>query len=72
MEVNLPSLEIKIRSRVLASIDACAAFYCVVQLKTLVFDNLSEWLRRKARNLLGSARAGSNPAVVDTPIFLSP
>ena len=27
--------------------------------------NLSEWLRRKIRNLLGFARAGSNPAVVD-------
>ncbi|ODV78831.1 uncharacterized protein CANTADRAFT_30698, partial [Suhomyces tanzawaensis NRRL Y-17324] len=26
--------------------------------------NLSEWLRRKIRNLLGFARAGSNPAVV--------
>ena len=26
--------------------------------------NLAEWLRRKIRNLLGSARAGSNPAVV--------
>ena len=28
-------------------------------------DNLSEWLRRQTRNLLGFARAGSNPAVVD-------
>ena len=27
-------------------------------------DNLSEWLRRQTRNLLGFARAGSNPAVV--------
>lgn len=26
--------------------------------------NLSEWLRRKIRNLLGFARAGSSPAVV--------
>ena len=25
---------------------------------------LAEWLRRKIRNLLGSARAGSNPADV--------
>ena len=25
---------------------------------------MAEWLRRKIRNLLGSARAGSNPAVV--------
>ena len=32
--------------------------------------NLSEWLRRKIRNLLGFARAGSNPAVV--VIFLHP
>ena len=28
-------------------------------------DNLSEWLRRQTRNLLGFARAGSNPAVVE-------
>ena len=27
-------------------------------------DNLSEWLRRQTRNLLGSARASSNPAAV--------
>ena len=27
--------------------------------------NLAEWLRRKIRNLLGSARAGSSPAVVE-------
>ena len=27
-------------------------------------DNLSEWLRRQTRNLLGFARASSNPAVV--------
>ena len=27
-------------------------------------DNLSEWLRRQTRNLLGNARASSNPAVV--------
>ena len=26
--------------------------------------SLSEWLRRKIRNLLGFARAGSNPAAV--------
>lgn len=32
--------------------------------KGIVVDNLAEWLRRKIRNLLGSARAGSNPAVV--------
>ncbi|KAK6465295.1 hypothetical protein DFJ63DRAFT_310393 [Scheffersomyces coipomensis] len=31
--------------------------------------NLSEWLRRKIRNLLGFARAGSSPAVV--VIFLN-
>ena len=29
-----------------------------------VQDNLSEWLRRQTRNLLGNARASSNPAVV--------
>ena len=33
-------------------------------------DNLSEWLRRQTRNLLGFARAGSNPAVVVFPFFL--
>ena len=31
-------------------------------------DNLSEWLRRQTRNLLGFARAGSNPA--DVAFFL--
>ena len=42
-------------------------------------DNLSEWLRRQTRNLLGFARAGSNPAVVaflyrvtDSPMLLIP
>ena len=33
-------------------------------------DNLSEWLRRQTRNLLGFARAGSNPAVVVFPFLL--
>ena len=28
-------------------------------------DNVAEWLRRQTRNLLGSTRAGSNPAVVE-------
>ena len=28
-------------------------------------DNVSEWLRRQIRNLLGSARASSNLVVVD-------
>ena len=28
-------------------------------------DNVAEWLRRETRNLLGSSRAGSNPAVVE-------
>ena len=27
---------------------------------------MAEWLRRETRNLMGSARAGSNPAVVDS------
>ena len=35
-----------------------------LQIYTLYKGNLSEWLRRKIRNLLGFARAGSNPAVV--------
>ncbi|KAL0375384.1 UNVERIFIED_CONTAM: hypothetical protein Sradi_3454100 [Sesamum radiatum] len=30
---------------------------------------MSEWLRRQTRNLLGSACAGSNPAVDVHPIF---
>ena len=34
------------------------------QKMTTFLDNLSEWLRRQTRNLLGFARAGSNPAVV--------
>ena len=33
--------------------------------------NLSEWLRRKIRNLLGFARAGSSPAVVVINLFFS-
>jgi hypothetical protein len=32
-------------------------------------DTVAEWLRRRTRNPLGSARAGSNPAGVDK-IFL--
>ena len=35
-----------------------------LQQEVPVSGNLAEWLRRKIRNLLGSARAGSNPAVV--------
>ena len=34
------------------------------EIQQLHQDNLSEWLRRQTRNLLGFARAGSNPAVV--------
>ena len=34
------------------------------QIGAFLQDNLSEWLRRQTRNLLGFARAGSNPAVV--------
>ena len=34
------------------------------QIEAILQDNLSEWLRRQTRNLLGFARAGSNPAVV--------
>ena len=30
----------------------------------VISGNLAEWLRRKIRNLLGFARAGSSPAVV--------
>lgn len=33
------------------------------------FDTLAEWLRRQPAKLLGSARAGSNPAgVVGVPV----
>ena len=39
--------------------------------RELVRDNLSEWLRRQTRNLLGFARAGSNPAVVVFLFLLS-
>ena len=39
-------------------------------LKGSVQDNLSEWLRRQTRNLLGFARAGSNPAVVVFLFFI--
>jgi hypothetical protein len=33
---------------------------------------MSEWLRRKIRNLLGLARAGSNPVTVEFYSFCSP
>ena len=33
------------------------------------YGNLAEWLRRKIRNLLGFARAGSSPAVVVIFLF---
>ena len=36
----------------------------LVKIREILQDNLSEWLRRQTRNLLGFARAGSNPAVV--------
>ena len=49
-------------------------FFALMYLTTanikLYTGNLSERLRRKIRNLLGFARAGSSPAVVD--IFLRP
>jgi hypothetical protein len=32
--------------------------------------DMSEWLRRQTRNLLGSACAGSNPAVDDFNFFI--
>ena len=43
----------------------CGNLSCTIIIP-LFFNNgnLSEWLRRKIRNLLGFARAGSNPAVV--------
>ena len=34
-------------------------------------DTLAEWLRRQPAKLLGSARAGSNPAGVVMTIFFS-
>ena len=37
--------------------------------KNFIHDTLAEWLRRQPAKLLGSARAGSNPAGVDI-IFL--
>ena len=36
----------------------------ILRMEDTFRDNLSEWLRRQTRNLLGFARAGSNPAVV--------
>ena len=36
----------------------------IAYLEEVCRDNLSEWLRRQTRNLLGFARASSNPAVV--------
>ena len=43
---------------------------CMVYIREEMQDNLSEWLRRQTRNLLGFARAGSNPAVVEFLLFL--
>ena len=34
------------------------------RIREIYQDSLSEWLRRQTRNLLGFARASSNPAVV--------
>ena len=34
-----------------------------------VNDNMAEWLRRQIRNLMGSARGGSNPSVVASVRF---
>ena len=41
----------------------------VIMKKFLVYDTLAEWLRRQPAKLLGSARAGSNPAGVVYYIF---
>ncbi|EHN07502.1 hypothetical protein VIN7_1257 [Saccharomyces cerevisiae x Saccharomyces kudriavzevii VIN7] len=38
---------------------------------SMSYGNLAEWLRRKIRNLLGFARAGSSPAVVVIFLFFS-
>lgn len=35
------------------------------------YDNVAEWLRRETWNLLGSARVGSNPAVVGDVHYLN-
>ena len=47
----------------LASYESCtSSYYTNIRYQCGI---LAEWLRRKIRNLLGSARAGSNPADVD-------
>ena len=33
-------------------------------------DSMAEWLRREIRNLMGSARVGSNPAAVVKNAFI--
>lgn len=37
----------------------------------ILIDCLAEWLRRETRNLLGVARAGSNPAAVVFFLFFN-
>ena len=39
------------------------------RIREILQDSLSEWLRRQTRNLLGSARASSNPAAVAFFLF---
>ena len=36
----------------------------------LAKDSMAEWLRREIRNLMGSARVGSNPAAVGRQLVL--
>ena len=35
-------------------------------------DSMAEWLRREIRNLMGSARVGSNPAAVGNSLSFFP
>ncbi|TVU35557.1 hypothetical protein EJB05_17453, partial [Eragrostis curvula] len=45
----------------------------IILLRSWIRDvDMSEWLRRQTRNLLGFARAGSNPAVDDLFFTIDP
>ena len=46
--------------------------YKIKSMLGITSDSMSEWLRRKIRNLLGLARAGSNPVTVECYSFCSP
>ncbi len=67
--------QLKFRDGVVGNISACHADARGSiprrggSMKKILNDTLAEWLRRQPAKLLGSARAGSNPAGVVYNIF---